>query len=57
MKETLNNLLDAEAGQLCGVKSYEGYADRVDTRAGSYQRNLETTVGAVTVKVPKLRKQ
>ena len=29
--------------------------DRVDTRAGHYERKLETKTGAVTLKVPKLR--
>ena len=33
VEETLNNLLDAEADQLCGAKRYERSADRVDTRA------------------------
>ena len=47
VEETLNNLLDAEADQLCGAKRYERSADRVDTRAGSYDRKLETKAGAV----------
>ena len=55
VEETLNNLLDAEAGQLCGAKRYERSADRVDTRAGSYSRQLETKAGDVTLKVPRLR--
>lgn len=55
VEETLNNLLDAEADQLCGAKRYERTADRVDTRAGSYARQLETKAGAVTLKVPRLR--
>jgi len=45
VEETLNSLLDAEADQLCGAKRYERSPDRVDTRAGSYQRNLETKAG------------
>ncbi len=55
VEETLNNLLDAEADQLCGAKRYERSADRVDTRAGSYKRQLETKAGEVTLKVPRLR--
>ena len=55
VEETLNNLLDAEADQLCGAKRYERSADRVDTRAGSYDRKLETKAGAVSLKVPRLR--
>lgn len=30
-------------------------SDRVDTRAGSYKRQLETKAGAVSLKVPRLR--
>jgi transposase-like protein len=56
VEETLNALLDAEADELCGAKRYEHSPDRVDTRAGSYQRQLHTKAGEVTLKVPKLRK-
>src|SRR5690348_10496475 len=55
VEETLNALLDAEADQLCGAKRYERSADRVDTRAGHYERQLHTKAGEVTLKVPKLR--
>ena len=55
VEETLNGLLDAEADQLCGAKRYERSADRVDTRAGSYDRKLQTKAGEVTLKVPRLR--
>ena len=56
VEETLNGLLDAEADRLCNAKRYERSAERVDTRAGSYQRGLETKAGKVTLKVPKLRR-
>ncbi len=55
VEETLNGLLEAEADQLCGAQRYERSADRVDTRAGSYERQLETKAGRVTLKVPRLR--
>lgn len=55
VEETLNGLLDAEADQLCGAERYERSPDRVDTRAGSYQRKLQTKAGEVTLKVPRLR--
>lgn len=55
VEETLNNLLDAEADQLCGAKRYERSANRIDTRAGSYNRDLETKAGKVSLKVPRLR--
>jgi putative transposase len=54
-EDTLNKLLDAETDQLCGAKRYEHSADRVDTRAGSYDRSLETKAGKVSQKVPRLR--
>jgi transposase-like protein len=56
VEQTLNAMLDAEADQLCGAKRYEHSADRIDTRAGHYERSLQTKAGEVTLKVPKLRK-
>jgi len=55
VEETLNQLLDAEADQLCGAKRYERSPERLDTRAGSYERRLGTKAGEVTLRVPKLR--
>ncbi len=55
VEETLNGLLDAEADQLCRAARYERTADRVDTRAGSYERTLVTKAGEVKLKVPRLR--
>ena len=57
VEETLNGLLDAEADRLCQAKRYERTADRVDTRAGHYDRKLQTKAGEVKLKVPKLRRQ
>ncbi len=42
VEETLNGLLEAEADELCGAKRYARSPDRVDTRAGHYQRKLQT---------------
>src|SRR5262249_22718541 len=55
VEQTLNALLDAEADQLCGAGRYQRSPDRVDTRAGSYTRQLHTKAGEVTLKVPRLR--
>jgi hypothetical protein len=55
VEETLNKLLEAEADVLCGAARYERSAERVDTRAGSYERGLHTKAGEVRLKVPKLR--
>jgi transposase-like protein len=55
VEETLNGLLDAEADRLCGAHKYERTEGRKDTRAGSYDRHLQTKAGEVTLTVPKLR--
>lgn len=56
VEETLNALLDAEADELCGAKRYEHSPDRVDTRAGHYERKMLTGSGEVTLRVPQLRR-
>ena len=43
VEETLNTMLDAEADALCGAQRYERSPDRVDTRAGSYERSQKWT--------------
>ena len=48
---------DAEADRLCGAGKYERTEGRKDTRAGSYERSLETKAGSVKLEMPKLRKQ
>jgi putative transposase len=55
VEETLNGMLDAEADRICGAKRYERVDERRDTRAGSYNRKLQTQAGEVTLNVPKLR--
>ncbi len=57
VEEALNAMLDAEADRLCGAGRYERSEGRRDTRAGSYERSLETKAGKVSLKVPKLRRQ
>jgi putative transposase len=55
MEETLNALLDAEAERLCRAERCERSEARKDKRAGSYQRQLQSKAGEVTLKVPELR--
>src|SRR5436190_20231778 len=55
VEATLNALLEAEADELCGARRYERSAERLDTRAGHYTRQLHTKAGQVELKVPKLR--
>ena len=52
VEKALNDLLDAEADDLCGAKRYERSPDRIDSRAGHYTRVLETKAGPVTLKMP-----
>ena len=55
VEQTLNALLDAEADALCGAKRYERNPERLDTRAGHYERQLHTKAGEVKLQVPRLR--
>ena len=57
VEETLNALLDAEADRLCNAQRYERSEARRDTRAGHYERKLQTKAGEVHLKIPKLRQQ
>lgn len=56
VEETLNQLLETEADMICNAQKYEHTPDRLDTRAGHYQRKLQTRAGEITLKMPKLRK-
>jgi transposase-like protein len=55
VEQTLNGLLEAEADELCGAKRYARSPDRLDTRAGHYDRKLQTQAGEVILQVPRLR--
>ena len=55
VEETLNGLLEQEAKELTNAAKYERTETREGYRAGHYNRNLATTSGDVTLKVPKLK--
>jgi putative transposase len=55
VEQTLNALLEAEADALCRAQRYQRSPERVDTRAGHYERQLQTKAGEVTLQVPRLR--
>jgi transposase-like protein len=55
VEDTLNTMLQQEADELCQARRYERKAERVSTRAGKYERKLQTKAGEVTLKMPKLR--
>jgi len=53
VEETLNAMLDAEAdAQSAAPKRYERSPERLDTRAGHYERKLLTPSGEVSLQVP-----
>ena len=55
VEETLNELLEAEAEKLTQAARYERNKQRQGYRSGHYSRNLTSTSGDVTLKVPKLK--
>ncbi len=55
VEETLNGMLDAEAQEMCQAGRYERSEARQNSRAGFYQRKLQTQAGEVKLNVPKLR--
>jgi putative transposase len=50
-------VLDAKADRLCNAQRYERNEARRDTRAGHYERKLQTKAGEVWLKIPILRQQ
>lgn len=55
MERTLNELLEAEAGRLCGAGCYKHTEARKDIRAGHFTRKLDSNAGQGKLKVPKLK--
>lgn len=55
VEQTLNDLLEAEAENLINAKPYQRKEDRFGYRSGSYNRNFESKVGKLKLKIPKLR--
>ena len=49
VEQTLNEIIDAEADRLCNAEKYQHNEARTDTRAGHYQRKLQTLAGQVTL--------
>lgn len=55
LEETLNELLGAEAKKLTQVTRYERNEQRQGYHSGHYNRNLTTTSGEITLKIPRLK--
>lgn len=49
-------LIDIEAEEVIGAERYERTPDRQTYRNGTRERNLETRVGELALKIPKMRK-
>ena len=55
VEETLNELLEKEAESLTQAARYERSEARQGYRSGHYDRNLTTTSGDVTLRVPRFK--
>jgi putative transposase len=55
LKRALSELMDSEVRDLCGADYGERSEDRKNTRNGYRDRALETRMGTVDLKIPKLR--
>ena len=55
VEETINAMLDEEAGRLVGAAPYERIDERAAYRAGHRERGFATAPGRVTLKMPKLK--
>ena len=51
----LQRLMDAEAEQRCGAGRHERSEGRVNQRNGYRERTLETRLGTMDLRIPKLR--
>ena len=55
VEDTLNGLLEEEAGDLVGAERHGRTAEREAYRAGHYERSLTTCSGEVAIRMPKLK--
>ena len=55
VEDTLNGLLEEEAGDLVGAERYERTAGREVYRAGHYKRKFATTSGEAAIRSPSSR--
>ena len=52
---TLQRLMELEAQQRCGAGLHERSAERVNQRNGYREHELDTRIGAMQLRIPKLR--
>ena len=57
LQESLNSILLAESAEQLHAAPYERTEERTDSRNGNRERNLNTRIGRITLKVPRHRGQ
>lgn len=55
LQESLNSFMKAESTEQLNAQPYERTEERVDARNGFRERNLNTRIGSITLKVPRHR--
>jgi putative transposase len=55
LRKALEGVMNAEVGQRCGAEYGERSDDRVNTRNGYRERDLDTRLGTIELRIPKLR--
>ena len=55
LEAMINSAMSAQADEACGASYGERSEERVNSRNGYRERGLETTVGDITLQIPKLR--
>ena len=55
LQESLNSFMKAESTEQLNAKPYERTEERMDSRNGFRERNLNTRIGTITLKVPRHR--
>lgn len=55
LQESLNSFMKAESTEQLNAQPYERTEERIDSRNGFRERNLNTRIGTITLKVPRHR--
>ena len=57
LQESLNSILQAESAEQLHATPYERTEEQTDSRNGLRERNLNTRIGRITLRVPRHREQ
>ena len=55
--KSLNSILKAESQEQLKAEPYERTSERTDSRNGTRDRELKTSIGSITLRVPRHRNQ